>query len=114
VNQGPQAAARFVVTGKILVSRLRYAVIRPCGANAGKNPLEEFKPVLPVPLEVAHMPDGRVRLGWASSAAGFVLQSTAALGSAWETVSDAPVVEGDRLTVTVTPAGNRFYRLMKP
>lgn len=114
VNQGPQAAARFVVNGKIAVSRLRYAVIRPCGPNAGKNPLEPFKPVTEVPLEVARMPDGRVRLAWASSAAGFVLESTAALGSAWEMVSDVPVLEGNLLTVTVVPSGSRFYRLVKP
>jgi hypothetical protein len=40
VNQGPQAAARFAFTGKIFFTRVRYAVIRPCGPKAGENLLE--------------------------------------------------------------------------
>lgn len=62
------------------------------------------------------MPDGRVRLAWESAAARVVLESTAALGTTWEAVMEAPVVEGDRLTVLVPPGdtGARFYRLMKP
>lgn len=44
VNQGPQAAARFNLSDKIFVSRVRYAVIRPCGASAGVNLLESCKP----------------------------------------------------------------------
>src|SRR5690606_13431112 len=45
VNQGPQAAARFVATAKIFVSAVRYGVIRTCGPDAGVNPLEDCKPV---------------------------------------------------------------------
>lgn len=116
VNQGPQAAARFVVNGKIFVGRLRYAVIRPCGPNAGQNPLEAFKPRVDVPIEVARLPDGRIRLAWDAKAAGFVLQSTATLGTPWENVADAPVVDGERLTVAVPVGtdGARFYRLTRP
>src|SRR5207247_1222207 len=44
VNQGPQAAARFVTSGQIHFTRLRYAVIRPCGPMAGVNLLEGCKP----------------------------------------------------------------------
>jgi hypothetical protein len=40
VNQGPQAAARFVSSGKVFFSRVRYTVIRPCGPKAGVNVLE--------------------------------------------------------------------------
>ncbi|MGE3312528.1 MAG: hypothetical protein AB7O66_21380 [Limisphaerales bacterium] len=117
VNQGPQAAARFTASGKIAVSRLRYAVIRPCGPNAGKNLLEECKPPPPppeVPLSVARVAGGQVRLSWPATAVGFVLQSTAALGAAWENVGAAPVAEGDLLTVSVTPEGTRYYRLAHP
>ncbi|MCZ6795967.1 MAG: hypothetical protein O7J95_20355 [Planctomycetota bacterium] len=45
VNQGPQAAARFVLNGKIFVTRVQYAVIRPCGPSAGVNRLEECNPI---------------------------------------------------------------------
>lgn len=50
VNQGPQAAARFVTSagGKIFFTRVRYAVIRPCGPEAGVNLLEDCKPRLDV------------------------------------------------------------------
>jgi hypothetical protein len=41
VNQGPQAAARFIFTAPIYVTRVRYAVIRPCGPQAGVNLLED-------------------------------------------------------------------------
>src|SRR4029077_5232166 len=45
VNQGPQAAARFVLSDKIFFSRVRYTVIRPCGPKAGINLLADCKPV---------------------------------------------------------------------
>ncbi|MGQ9590347.1 MAG: dockerin type I repeat-containing protein [Planctomycetota bacterium] len=41
VNQGPQAAARFVLSGKIFFTRVRYAVIRPCGPWEGVNWLDD-------------------------------------------------------------------------
>ncbi|HVR74993.1 MAG TPA: dockerin type I repeat-containing protein [Planctomycetota bacterium] len=47
VNQGPQAAARFVFSGKVFFTRVRYAVIRPCGPQAGENILENCAPVVP-------------------------------------------------------------------
>lgn len=114
VNQGPQAATRFVLNGKIFVTRLRYAVIRPCGANAGKNLLAAFKPRTDVSLSVGRTADGRVRLSWPANADGFVLQSTAVLGGTWDAVADAPAVEGESLSVVVPASGSRFYRLAKP
>src|SRR6202008_2403098 len=48
VNQGPQAAARFSLDARIYVTRLRYAVIRPCGVNAGKNLLDTDRPSMTV------------------------------------------------------------------
>lgn len=43
VNVGPQGAARFWFSdnGAIYISRVRYAVIRPVGENAGVDPLED-------------------------------------------------------------------------
>ncbi len=45
VNQGPQAAARFWFSdnGAVHISRIRYAVIRPVGVNAGVDMLAEFE-----------------------------------------------------------------------
>jgi len=37
VNQGPQAASRFIMSGKVHFTRVRYAVIRECGLAAGVN-----------------------------------------------------------------------------
>ncbi|MBM3823215.1 MAG: hypothetical protein FJ404_10070 [Verrucomicrobia bacterium] len=73
VNQGPQAAARFVMSGKIPITRVRYAVIRPCGPNANKNLLEGCKPVTDVTLGAARTAGGRIRLAWPAGAGGFVL-----------------------------------------
>ncbi|MBN2326453.1 MAG: hypothetical protein JXR73_04800 [Candidatus Omnitrophica bacterium] len=50
VNQGPQAAVRFWFTdnGAIYISRVRYAVIRPVGVNAGVDMLAEYEPIVRV------------------------------------------------------------------
>ena len=114
VNQGPQAAARFTASGKVAVSRIRYAVIRPCGPNAGKNLLAECKPVTAVALLGTRTVDGKVRLSWPAAAEGFLLQSVGAIGTAWENVADAPAGDGENRTVTVAPTGTRCYRLAKP
>ncbi len=114
VNQGPQAAARFVTTGKIFVSRLRYAVIRPCGPNAGVNLLEDCKPPAALALAVSRTADGKIHISWPGIAEGAVLESTAALETTWTAVPDAPVVEGDQLAVTLGPTTTTFYRLRQP
>ena len=50
VNQGPQAAARlsFSTNGAIHISRVRYAVIRPVGVNAGVDMLADVEVHTPV------------------------------------------------------------------
>ncbi len=54
VNQGPQSLVRYETmpaksgdptTGYIHVTRVRYAVIRPCGPYAGVNLLQSSKPI---------------------------------------------------------------------
>jgi hypothetical protein len=52
VNQGPQAAARFLLSGPIFVTRVRYAVIRPCGPAAGVNLLEDCGEEPPPPKDL--------------------------------------------------------------
>lgn len=115
VNQGPQAAARFFLTGKIPISRLRYAVIRPCGANANKNLLESCKPVINPVLTAERVAGGKVRFTWPVAADGFVLEGTDILGGTWVPVGTAPTIEGNSSVVEVTAAGDRrFYHLVKP
>jgi len=115
VNQGPQAAARFTSSGKIFVSRLRYAVIRPCGPNAGKNALEDCKPVISPPLTVSRTPDGKIRLSWPANAAGFALDGTGDVVTPnWQPVNATPVTEGDTTSVTLDVGVTTYYRLMKP
>jgi hypothetical protein len=115
VNQGPQAAARFTLSDKIFVSRVRYGVIRPCGPDANVNPLEECKPPAAVTIAASRNADGTVRLSWAASPAGFTLQeNTNAGATGWTASSATPVAEGTDNVVTVTPSGTKFFRLVKP
>ncbi|MEO8425963.1 MAG: hypothetical protein ABI651_02510 [Verrucomicrobiota bacterium] len=114
VNQAPQAAARFVLSDKIFFSRVRYAVIRPCGSKADVNLLADCKPVEAPPLGINLNPDKTVRVAWTTNAVGFALQSSSNLSlPQWTAVTNAPVVQGDQNTVTEPAVGNRFYRLAK-
>lgn len=111
VNQGPQAAARFAVDGKIAISRVQYAVIRACGPQTGVNALESFKP----PLGVTRSTTGGVRFNWIAGH-NWQLQFTDGLTPAsWQPVPEAPMVENFE-NVLELPAGEpatRFYRLAK-
>jgi len=113
VNQGPQAAARFAVNGKIFFSRVRYAVIRPCGPYAGVNPLVDCKPVF-LGVAPATNGNGMLRLTWPAESTNFVLESTPTLlPTQWRTVTNpAPTVEGSTKVVTITNTGtDAYYRL---
>ena len=111
VNQGPQAAARFVVSGKIYFSRVRYAVIRPCGPLAGVNWLAECKPPT---LSIARDGTTDIRLSWITEVEGWVLEMTDNLGTLnWTTVADAPVVDGNERTLVLPATGTAFFRLTK-
>jgi hypothetical protein len=120
VNQGPQAAARFTtvsaggVLAKIPVTRVRYAVIRPCGPLAGVNLLEGCKPITDVTLAFARSGNSVV-LSWPAAATGFVVQGTAALTDPQWGAVDAPVeVVGGQNVVTVPIGpGTQFFRLIK-
>src|SRR4029079_3395029 len=104
-------AARFTMSDKIFVSRVRYGVIRPCGPDANVNPLADCKPQL-VSLGDARNSDGTIRISWPTSATGFVLQENdTATATGWIVVTTAPVVVGNENVVTVTPSGRKFYRL---
>lgn len=115
VNQGPQAAARFVMNQHVFFTRLRYAVIRPCGPKAGVNQLEACKPASAPMLRIENNPGGGFRLAWPSNASGFKLEFTSDLGApAWSDATESVVVQGSENTVVHTPSGAaRFFRLRK-
>jgi hypothetical protein len=108
VNQGPQAAARFFVSGKIYFSRVRYAVIRPCGPFAGVNLLAECQhPTLRIRSE-----GGSVQLAWTTAIEGWILETTDNLSTPdWVPVPDSPVIEADENVVVAPVAGTAFFRL---
>ncbi len=109
VNQGPQAAARFTVSGKIFFSRVRYAVIRPCGPLAGINRLAECQhPTLHIRREGADV----VRLSWTAQVEGWILETTDNLSSPnWTPVLDLQFVEGEENVVLTPLVGSSFFRL---
>lgn len=115
VNQGPQAAARFTTSGKVFFSRVRYAVIRPCGPNAGVNQLEACKPPPERPTLAITRDGSAIRIAWPVSAEGFVLRQAAAFPAMnWEPVTTAPVVEGDQNVVTLQAgAGAMYFQLAR-
>jgi len=113
VNQGPQAAARFVATDKVYFTAVKYAVIRPCGPMAGVNLLEDCKPT-PVALAAA-LVEGKVQISWPADAAGFTLQqATSLVNSEWAPVAEEPELQGDSYLVTLPLEGReRYFRLIK-
>jgi hypothetical protein len=113
VNQGPQAAARFTVTGKIFFSRVRYGVIRPCGPWAGQNPVADCGQAK---LRVTPIEGGAVRISWSREAAGYVLEETLSLApdAVWTAVAEMPEIELGEYVVTAFMENKRFYRLRQP
>ncbi len=112
VNQGPQAAARFFSSHKIPITRVRYAVIRPCGPKAGFNELEDCKGVK---LHIEPQTAGALRFSWTLSEPGYALEESNNLGDAnsWTPVNVDPTEEATGFSITLTPTETRFYRLRK-
>lgn len=116
VNQGPQAAARFVASDKIYVTRLRYGIIRPCGPNAGVNPLAECKPAsADLALGIAVTTDKQIRLSWPETTEAVTLESTQDLGAGqWQALNVTPTIEAGQAVVTLAaPSTTTFYRLKR-
>ena len=111
VNQGPQAAARFLTSGKIHVSRVRYGVIRSCGPTADMNPLEECTPQDP-PLDVSRAAIGELRLAWPVTGTNWILQESTDI-AVWDDSAETPQIEGEENVLTI-PSGEplqRYFRL---
>jgi hypothetical protein len=89
-------------------------VIRPCGPNAGVNPLASCAPPPDLTLSAALTADKKIRLSWPVSAEGFSVQATSSLSAAqWVPANVAPTVQGEWNVVEITPTGTTFYRLAK-
>ncbi len=111
VNQGPQAAARFITSGKIHVSRVRYGVIRSCGPTADMNPLEECKPQDPS-LDVSLAAIGELRLSWPVTGNNWILQESTDI-AVWDDSAETPQIEGEAnvLTIPTSDPLQRYFRL---
>jgi len=114
VNQGPQAAARFVFTDKIYFTSIRYGVIRPCGPFAGINPLEECKPIEEVPtLAISRTEAGDITIQWSGDSADFQLESTSDLNSGvWTAFPADPTTVDGISSVTLQVSETTFFQLI--
>lgn len=110
INQGPQAAARFQTDGgkPVHISRVRYAVIRPCGTSAGQNQLSST-----LTLAAKPEPNSILKLSWPYKAPQAVLQSVSAIGETWAPFNAAVEFDGENATVRMGPTNgvSRFFRL---
>ena len=114
VNQGPQAAARFVFTDKIFFTRIRYGIIRPCGPFAGINPLEACKPSEPPTLSIHRNESGGITVQWPDEAGTFQLESTGDITiDAWSPFPGDPTVDEGVSSVSTTVAETTFFRLLE-
>lgn len=127
VNQSP-AATRFATefgvdtTKKIHISRVRYAVIRDCGTNAGVNLLAtNAVRLVSAKMSVVLSPDGQTaKLSWPYHAPQARLQGVSALGSTWANVPGydpgvATIEGGETRVFSVTnSAASQFFRLVIP
>ena len=96
----------------IHICRLRYAVIRSSGTNAGKNLLENR-----VSLAAAMDTNSMVRLSWPYRTPQTQLQSIPAFGQPWANVPGTPTVEGGEssvLRITNSPDVQFFRLLLTP
>jgi hypothetical protein len=115
VNQGPQAAARFISSDKIHISAVKYAVIRPCGPSAGINDLEDCKPPAEIGLQIELSAD-QLQVTWPVTAEPYVLQETETLTDApeWSPVIGTPEQVEDNYILQLPTSGTaRYYRLIR-
>jgi hypothetical protein len=94
--RGSQSSGSYGITGTLWLDTVTIT------ADADEPPA----------LAIALVGDA-VQVSWPASATGFTLKAKSDLPTgAWETVTQTPVVVGDRWVVTVPPSGaSRFFRL---
>ena len=107
---GTGSGARFFFPGGIASDSGDYLYI----ADLGNNQVRTTRVVPPV-LRSTRLPTALV-LDWPTSAEGFGLYQSAALGptASWSLVSTGIVTNGDNLFHTNTLTGSNYYRLRYP
>ena len=72
-------------------------------------------PVVEKPaIKASRNADGKLRISWPTSVAGFKLQQTDRLGGTWSAVTDGVLTEGNAQYVLITPAASTgYYRLVQ-
>jgi hypothetical protein len=131
VNQSP-AATRFQcefgadTTKKIHISRVRYAVIRDCGTNAGVNLLAtNVPPLVSAKMGAVLSPDGQTtKVSWPYHAPQARLERILSLNDTNSTWGNQPgydpgvaTIEGGEMrvfSVTNSTSAERFFRLRIP
>ena len=76
--------------------------------------LVHAQPATSPSLAVAVKADQTIEISWSAAAEAFVLEQNPSLGppAYWQTVTQSPVLRGDRFSVTVNPTPEaQFYRL---
>ena len=76
--------------------------------------LVHAQPATSPSLAVVVSPNQNIDISWPAAAEAFVLEQNTSLGQPayWQTVTQSPVLRGDRLSVTVNPTPEaQFYRL---
>jgi len=108
VNQHP-AAARFTCNGPLHISRVRYAVIRPCGAEAGENLLSNT-----VSLSAVPDTDGLLKLSWPAVAPQAVVEAAPTIDGPWTPFTGGTLTfEGENSVLRFDPANadSQYFRL---
>jgi hypothetical protein len=79
-------------------------------AAANQNLVANFAPICTLQKTATNT----LLISWPSPATGYVLQENSALGSAWVNATNPVSIVNNQKQVTISPTGNRFYRLFHP
>ena len=100
--------AELVIYSRALSEAERNQVVDYLKSKYG---LGVFRPA----LTISRAPNNSVLIAWPSSAADFLLESSAAITGGWTKITPTIVPQGDQNTATLPlGAGNLFIRLTKP
>jgi hypothetical protein len=95
----------------VYFTRVRYAVIRPCGPMAGVNLLEGCKP----PVLHPSVTPGSFSLAWSTNAVDYTVQMTTNLTQPqWTGVPVALSTQGNQYVLTLPLTNTQsFFRLAR-
>ena len=91
-----------------------YNVTWDSGGNEGAQLWLVAVQSVPPPILQWHIAGGRLVISWPSSANGYGLETTSALGNSWTPVTNAPTLVGFQNMITnVISKPSQYYRLKK-